>query len=156
MIAQGQPGGRRSYSHGHAWLDLKPGIDSQEVHVVLRRGATVKGRVVGPDGQPVRDAWIISRIILESETRAGGGAGTAAIMATCASGRFEIHGLDPETEIPVYFLDPKRKLGGVVNLSGKSAARRRSPSGSSPAAPPGRGWSIPTASRSRDDCPGGS
>ncbi len=38
------------------------------------------------------------------------------------NGRFEIHGLDPETEIPVYFLDPKRKLGGVVNLSGKSAA----------------------------------
>ena len=38
------------------------------------------------------------------------------------NGRFEIHGLDPDTEVPVYFLDPKRKLGGVVNLSGKSAA----------------------------------
>ena len=37
-------------------------------------------------------------------------------------GRFEVHGLDPETEVPVYFLEPKRKLGGVVNLSGKSAA----------------------------------
>ncbi len=33
-----------------------------------------------------------------------------------------IHGLDPDTETPVYFLEPKRKLGTVVNLSGKSAA----------------------------------
>ncbi len=38
------------------------------------------------------------------------------------NGRFEVHGLDPDTEVPVYFLDPKRKLGGVVNLSVKSAA----------------------------------
>ena len=28
----------------------------------------------------------------------------------------------PDAEVPVYFLDPKRKLGATVNLSGKSAA----------------------------------
>ena len=38
------------------------------------------------------------------------------------SGRFEIHGLDPDAEVPVYFLDPHHKLGATVNLSGKSAA----------------------------------
>ena len=65
------------------------------------------------------------------------------------SGRFEMHGLDPDAEVPVYFLDPHHKLGATVNLSGKSAAGDRSPSGSSPAAPPRRGWSTPAASRSR-------
>ncbi len=120
MVEQGQPGGRRSYSHGHAWLDLKPGIDSQEVHVVLRRGATVTGRVLGPDGQPIRDAWMFSRIILDPSRGPWGSWG--GYHGNVRNGRFEIHGLDPDAEVPVYFLDPKRKLGGVVNLSGKSLA----------------------------------
>ena len=38
------------------------------------------------------------------------------------SGRFEIHGLDPGVEVPVYFLDPHHKLGATANFSGKSAA----------------------------------
>ena len=62
---EGQPGGGRLYSHAYAALDLKPGMGSQEVNLVLRRGATVEGRVVGPDGQPVGDAWIFSRLILD-------------------------------------------------------------------------------------------
>ena len=121
MVEEGQPGGRRIYSHAYAALDLKPGIDSQEVNLVLRRGATVTGRVVGPDGQPVRDAWIFSRLILDPSLGPGG-AGPAATTASVRNGRFEIHGLAPDAEVPVYFLEPKRKLGAVVNLSGKSAA----------------------------------
>ena len=41
---------------------------------------------------------------------------------TAPSARFELHGIDPDTEIPVYFFQPKRKVGAVVHLSGKSAA----------------------------------
>ena len=37
-------------------------------------------------------------------------------------GRFEIHGLDRESETPVYFLDSEHELGATVSLSGKSAA----------------------------------
>ena len=40
------------------------------------------------------------------------------------SGRFEVHGLDPDAEVPVYFLDPHHKLGATANFSGKSAANR--------------------------------
>ena len=121
MVEQGQSGGRRIYSHAHTWLDLKPGIGGQEVNVVLRRGATVTGQVVGPDGQPVRDAWIFSRVILDPRQGAWH-IWNGRHHGNVRNGRFEVHGLAPDTEVPVYFLEPKRKLGGVANLSVKSAA----------------------------------
>ena len=40
-------------------------------------------------------------------------------------GRFEVHGLDPDAEVPVHFLDPKGKLGATVRLSGKSGRAGR-------------------------------
>ena len=64
MVDEGQPGGNRLYAHGYVFLDLKADSDTQEVNVTLQRGATVKGHVVGPDGKPVQDASIFSRIIL--------------------------------------------------------------------------------------------
>ena len=120
MVHEGQPGGSRMYAHAYTLLDLKPGIGSQEVHVVLRRGATVTGQVVGPDGQPVRDAWIFSRVILDP-IRWTWANWTGRNHGKVNNGRFEVHGLEPDTEVPVYFLEPKGKLGGVVTLSGKSA-----------------------------------
>ncbi len=120
MVNAGRPGGGRLYSHAHQLLDLKPGVASQEVHVVLRRGATVTGQVVGPDGQPVREAWIFSRVVLDPR-QVPWQRWAARHHGKVHNGRFEIHGLDRDTEVPVYFLEPNRKLGGTVNLSGKSA-----------------------------------
>jgi hypothetical protein len=120
-LLQGQPGGTRIYSHAHIGLDLKPGIDTKEIHLTLRRGVTVKGQLVGPDGQPVRDAWIFSRIVLDPRQGASR-SWNGAIQRKVRNGRFELHGLDPDVETPVYFIDPKHKLGAIVNLSGKSIA----------------------------------
>ena len=120
MLQQGQPGGWRMYAHAYRLLDLKPGIDSQEVHIALRRAATASGQVVGPDGQPVGEALIFSRILLDPRQRVSA-SWTGRYHDNAHNGRFEIHGLDPDTEVPVYFLEPSRKLGGMVNLSGKSA-----------------------------------
>ncbi len=120
MVNEGRPGGQRVYSHAYAALDLKSGTDGREVNLMLRRGATATGRVVDPDGQPVRDAWMIGRIFPDLR-RAAGGIWNGRLHAKVRDGRFEVHGLDPETDVPVYFLDAKRKLGGVLNLSGKSA-----------------------------------
>jgi hypothetical protein len=38
------------------------------------------------------------------------------------NGRFELHGLAADPEVPVFFLEPKRKLGAMINLSGKSGS----------------------------------
>jgi hypothetical protein len=123
MVLAGEPGGRRMYAHAHRLVDLKPGIDSQEVHVMLRRGATVTGHVVGPEDQPIRDASIFSRAILDPRQRPW----TTWTVPNSQhgrvrNGRFEIHGLDPENKVPVYLLEPRDKLGATVMLTGKSAA----------------------------------
>ena len=79
------------------------------------------GHVVGPDGTPIGDASIFSRCILDQ------GPGTlrswnGRIHGSVHDGRFEVRGLDPDAKVPVFFLEPSRKLGAVVNLCGKSAA----------------------------------
>jgi hypothetical protein len=38
------------------------------------------------------------------------------------NGRFALHGLAPNVEVPVFFHEPKRRLGALVNLSGESGA----------------------------------
>jgi protocatechuate 3,4-dioxygenase beta subunit len=121
LLGGGGPDGRRLYSHAHVALDLKPSDTDKEVNVTVRQGMTVKGQVVGPDGQLVRDAWIISRIIMNSRGSASK-VWTGDYHETAHDGHFEIHGLDPNAEVPVHFLDPKRKLGATAMFSGKSAA----------------------------------
>jgi hypothetical protein len=121
MITLGQPAGDRIYTHAHTPLDLKQDYDIQNVRVVLRRGATVKGRVVGPDGRPVAEAGIITPLIIGPRPNTWL-RWIARWQGTVRDGRFALHGLEPDTEVPVYFLEPKGQLGGVVNLSAKSAA----------------------------------
>jgi hypothetical protein len=121
MLGEGQRGGRVEYANGDSFVDLKTGTGSQEVNIALRRGVTVTGKVVRPDGQPVREAWIFSRVILDPRLGLLG-SWTARSRGSVRNGRFELHGLDPGNAVPVYFLDAKRKLGAVVNLPVKQAA----------------------------------
>jgi hypothetical protein len=118
---QGQPGGRRMYSHAFIACDPKPGGTSPEVNVTLRRGVTETGRILGPDNQPVPDTWIISRIVLVPSGSAWG-MWQGNYHGNARNGRFEFHGLDPNSDVPVHFLDPKRQLGATIHLPGKSAA----------------------------------
>jgi hypothetical protein len=118
MILQGQPGGARIYAHAHIGLDLKPGVDTEEIQLALRRGVTVNGQAVGPDGQPVPDAWIISQVVL-NQGRELWGTWNNRTRGKVRQGRFALHGVAPDVETPVYFLDPERKLGAMVNLSDK-------------------------------------
>lgn len=121
MVVDGQPGGGRVYADALTGLDLKPGIDPPEIHLALRRGVTVTGQVVGPDNQPVQDARLISRIIFAPSPLIWR-TWSRAIQGHARGGRFVLHRLDPNVETPVSFLDPGRKLGATVNLSGKSIA----------------------------------
>ncbi len=149
QLFEGQKGGERTYAHAFLALDPKPGVESPHARVAIRRGVTVKGRVLGPDAQPIPDARLISRITKEAPL------GllwfwNGADHVIARNGRFELHGLAPDAEVPVHFLDPKRKLARRPASRANPRPPSRSPSGSSPAARPRRGWSGPTASRSLD------
>jgi hypothetical protein len=120
MAIANQPGGRRLYSHAFQRLELKPGSPSQEVAIALRPSRAVACQVVAPDGRPVDDAVVMSRVILQPtwiawliwrETHGG----------AVHDGHFSVHGLARDTEVPVYFFDRKRNLGATAMLSGKMA-----------------------------------
>ena len=64
LLVEGKPGGRRRYSSAFVACDPKLGQHELQVDVELRRGITVSGRVIGPDGHPVQDTWMISRLML--------------------------------------------------------------------------------------------
>ncbi len=125
-LIESGPGHRRFYAHAYRAVDLKPDGPDQEIDIALRRGATIRGRVVGPDGRPVPDAWVFSRIILR--TPAMGGWKSFYVLPTgrgrgqVRDGRFALHGLDADVEVPVFFLEPERKLGATARFSGRSAS----------------------------------
>ena len=77
--------------------------------------------MVGPDDKPVAEAWVISSAALGPSAPAWR-FWQANYHATARGGRFELRGLARETEIPVFFFDPKAKLGAVAHLSGKMAS----------------------------------
>jgi hypothetical protein len=120
MVNEGRRGGRRVYSHSSIALDLKPGEQNLPINVVLRRGMTVRGEVLDPDGKLAKDTWMISRIITPAPH------GPLRLWfrghhTVAPDGKFLLHGLDPGVETPVHFLDPKRKLAATALISAKSA-----------------------------------
>ena len=117
-----RPGGRRVYSHSFVACDPQPGGPGLEIHVALRRGETVSGRIFGLDDRPVPDTWIIGRAALGPSAETARRLWSGDYHGIAPSGRFELHGLDTDSEFPVYFFQPTRKLGAVVLLSGKAAA----------------------------------
>ncbi len=117
-----EPGSVRHYADAYTFLDLKSASGSRRVDLAVRRGVTIKGRVVGPDEQPVKDGLIFSRINLTTPAFGGWKVWGPGAPGRVRDGRFELHGLDPDNEVPFFFLDSEHELGTTVRLSGKSAS----------------------------------
>ena len=97
-------------------MDLKPESQPDELKVTIQRGVTVKGKLVGPGDKPIEEALMVSRIFMNANENY-----CRCSPVIIKDGQFELHGLDPEKSVPVYFLDPKNELGATVEISGKSA-----------------------------------
>ncbi len=104
------PGGR-AYPQGVVSIDVPKDGDPPAAEVLVRKGVTLRVRVLDPDGKPAR-----------------------GIVGTCegidakhmdvwnqgqpfADGVFKMPGADPSRTYRVYFLHPERKLGAVVDLN---------------------------------------
>ena len=83
----------------------------------------MKFRLIGPDGQPLGDVCVYSRVVLGPTAAANLRTWPPPWLEVARRGHFEVHGLDLETEVPVHFLQPERKLGATVRVSGKMATQ---------------------------------
>jgi hypothetical protein len=96
LLSDGAAGGIRLYAHDVVPYEVKADEGSHALESRLKPGKTVRGQLVGPDGQKVKDAAIRSRLSVEPT-----GLGTMNTASPHAhDGRFELHGLDPERATP--------------------------------------------------------
>jgi beta-lactamase regulating signal transducer with metallopeptidase domain/protocatechuate 3,4-dioxygenase beta subunit len=109
------PGGIRTYAHAVQHLDLTPNSPAQEVTATLRRGVTVRGCLIDPQGKPVSEALMLSQIVRATNPQ------WRACPLTVRGGEFELPGCDIEHSTTVYFLDPEHQQGASVELSGCAA-----------------------------------
>jgi RNA polymerase sigma factor (sigma-70 family) len=115
-LAGGKPGDPRLYPDAVVPLALKAGAGAADVAVRLRRGVTIRGRLLGPDGKPAAGAVLLCWNQLRPDVASWFDAAVAV-----RDGRFELRGCDPEKTYPVHFLDAEHKTGATVALSGKQA-----------------------------------
>jgi protocatechuate 3,4-dioxygenase beta subunit len=141
-ILAGLKGGDPIYYDAVVPLGLKTGDKEKELPVVLRRGVTLKGRLVGPDGKPVKET-----ILLAGEYRPPHEKYLYPIRVR--DGRFELPRCDPDKTYHLVFVEhpekvepffgaeavntygqlwlvallgPQNKLGLAVDVSAKRAA----------------------------------
>jgi RNA polymerase sigma factor (sigma-70 family) len=112
-----RPGGRRYRAHAVIPYEVKAGDPPHEVAAALRPGLTLKGRVEGPDGQTVTDAFILTTLHIEPFSPFWRG----DFHVPVRDGRFELHGLDPKGATRVSVLDPDHGWGATVEVSGAQA-----------------------------------
>jgi RNA polymerase sigma factor (sigma-70 family) len=114
-LSEDKPGGQRYYPDGLLALDLKLGTKSHEVKISLRRGVTLKGRLVGPDDKAV------NRALMYCPLQTHGRYTYPGRPVLVRDGCFTLPGFDPKGKVRVVFLAEKEGLGAVVELSGKQA-----------------------------------
>jgi RNA polymerase sigma factor (sigma-70 family) len=109
-LFRGKRGGYPWYSHGFAALDLKASSELIDVKITLRKGVTIQGEVVGPEGRAVEDLQVFCRLE---------GQALATHPVKVRGNRFELHGCDPGETLTVMFFDGTHDWGATARLSVK-------------------------------------
>jgi RNA polymerase sigma factor (sigma-70 family) len=109
------------YFHAVVPLDLRATDRPKEVKVELRRSVTLQGRVVGPDGKPVKDAvvFVPSELLPVEPTLSivvGVPIGIRFRAITARDGAFELPNCDPARTYRIYVLSSRPAAGGVKPL----------------------------------------
>jgi RNA polymerase sigma factor (sigma-70 family) len=135
QLQSGQPGGFRRYFHAILPLNLKPQAGPKKLTLTVRRGVTLKGKVVGPDGKAVPAGILFGpgelfqpppAIVPSTKPIAEPpGSWNIPSAALLKDGRFELSGCDPDRTYRVSVLGfPKEnKLLPVGLIRGNTVGR---------------------------------
>jgi RNA polymerase sigma factor (sigma-70 family) len=102
---------RVSYANAICDLDLEADRTTVELNVPLRKGVSITGKVVGPDGRPVNTAIMVTAQHVHPLNPA-----TARPMPV-TGGEFVLPGCEAGRTYQVLFLDADRRLGAAVDLT---------------------------------------
>jgi len=92
-------------------LNSKPQTAPYQVSTTLRRGVTVRGRLVGSDDRAPDSAVLLCRSYIPYGYDLNGSQGKEVL-----NGEFELPGCDPEKRLELFFVDPGHQLGARVEL----------------------------------------
>jgi RNA polymerase sigma factor (sigma-70 family) len=112
------PGGQRERAHDIISYEVKAGDPPHIVGASVRPGVTIKGHVEGPNGQTVADAHILTALHIDALDTSWRG----NVKVRVRDGRFELHGLAPDSTTRIFVLDPAHKWGGSLEISGRQAS----------------------------------
>jgi RNA polymerase sigma factor (sigma-70 family) len=117
-LRTGKPRGHRDYADAVVPLNLKVKDDPKEVEVKVRRGVTVRGRVVGLDGKPVAKGFVFCPGSLLRPEQLGLFIGDDPIahiprVLRLEKGEFTLHGCDPDQTYQLHVTDAPPEAGPV-------------------------------------------
>ena len=110
----------RNYPDAFLALNLKPQPGPHEVAITLRRGVTLRGNMVDPDGKPVQKAVMVCRSYIPYGYDFNGKGGKEL-----NDGQFEVAGCDPEKPVEVFFLEEMAVGDFEADIDDEPGRRRR-------------------------------
>ena len=101
---------RTVYPHGQLAIDVPKEGTPPPVEIALRKGVTLEAKIIGPDGQTVKDVTAmypgIDAKLIDIWNQGH----------EFSDGVFRIEGADPERTYRVFFIKPEQRLGAVAEL----------------------------------------
>lgn len=110
-LYQGKPGGQRIRAHAIQRIEPAEGSEPIELDVRLERGARASGQIVDAQGAAVEVAQLFSSLLFD---RYGGN--WRGSPRDLLGGHFDLGGLPRDEPQAIYLLEPRRKLGAMVQV----------------------------------------
>ncbi len=114
VLLGGKEGGTPYFPDALLPLQLAPAAEPQVFAIALRRGVTLRGRVLRSDGRPVASGLLFTPNYMTYGMESKGH------PVLVRAGRFELPGCDPGGSVPVWIFDPDSKQGAQVKLPARS------------------------------------
>ena len=112
-LAAARSGGEAvAHPHGFVRIDLPESKDNEvpEARLTLRKGVRLEARLVGPDGAPAGLVMGWCEEMVASQHQNWGQ------PQAFFEGRFRFDGAEPTRTYRLFFIEPKRKFGAIVEL----------------------------------------